>query len=81
MRPALREFLELVKDCSGAEEAKLMLQACGFGLYEPGPGFGWDREGYYIAVLQDKIVYSENESLKGVRYGAIRDLLATLEAA
>lgn len=77
MRPALRDFLELVKDCSGAEEARLMIQACGFDLYKP--GFGWDREGYYIAVLQDKIVYSENESLKGVNYGAIRDLLATLE--
>lgn len=73
MRPALREVLELVKDCSGAEEARLMLQACGFGLYEPGSGF--DRDCYYIAVLQDKIVYAVNESVRGVNYGAIRELL------
>jgi len=79
MRQSSREVLELIQDCESAEEARLLLQACGWRLNKA--GFGFDRDGYYFEVSCDSFFYAHEGGLRWVRYGAIRDLLATLEAA
>ena len=56
MRQSSRELLELIQDCESAEEARLMLQACGWRLNKA--GFGFDRDGYYFEVSCDSFFYA-----------------------
>ena len=75
--------MQLIQDCASMEEALLMLNVAGGGTLNVHPGVfakDPDDESYVLHLRANDVDYYDlQDTPYSVNYGAIRDLLATLE--